>query len=155
MTRRRRNAFVLVVALQLLVPLALIAWNEVALARGTEVTLRTVPVDPIDLVRGRYVTLRYPISNLQVPDGVAPGDTVYVPLHREGDAWTGELVTAERPDGLFIRGRFSAGGLVYGIETYYADEETAQRLERSAGDLLVRVSIGSDGHARIKGVEVR
>lgn len=155
MTRRRRNAFVLVVALQLLLPLALIAWNEVGLARGTEVTLRTVPVDPIDLVRGRYVTLRYPISNLPVPEGVRPGDTVYVPLRREGDAWTGAFVTAKRPDGLFIRGRYSGGSLVYGIETYYADEATAQRLERSAGDLLVRVSIGSDGHARIKGVEVR
>jgi uncharacterized membrane-anchored protein len=154
MTRRRRNAFVLVVALQLLLPLALIAWNEVALARGTEVTLRTVPVDPIDLVRGRYVTLRYPISNLPVPEAVEPGDTVYVPLHREGDAWTGEFVTAERPDGLFIRGRYGGGSLVYGIETYYADEATAQRLERAAG-VLVRVSIGSDGHARIKGVEVR
>lgn len=155
MTRRRRNAFVLVVALQLLLPLALIGWNEVALARGTEVTLRTVPVDPIDLVRGRYVTLRYPISNLRAPDGVQPGDRVYVPLRREGDLWTGEFVTTERPDGLFIRGRYSGGSLVYGIETYYADEATARRLEGAGGDLRVRVSIGSDGHARIKGVEVR
>lgn len=155
MTPRRRNAFVFVVALQLLFPLALIAWNEVALARGTDVTLRTVPVDPIDLVRGRYVTLRYEISNLQAPTSVEPGDTVYVALHPSGEIWTGEFLTTRRPDGLSIRGRYTAAGPVYGIETYYADEATARHLERAGGELLVRVSIGSDGHARVRKVEVR
>lgn len=149
---RRTLAFWLVVAAQALVPLLLIGWNEVQLARGQDVVLRTVPVDPIDLVRGRYVALRYDISSLPAP--VAEGTTVYVPLHQEGDHWTGTFATPDRPDGgVFIRGETTRRGIVYGIETYYADEEEARELEGEAGrGLLVRVSLDGDGQARIEGL---
>jgi uncharacterized membrane-anchored protein len=151
----RRGVFWLLVALQALVPLGLIGWNEVALARGQEVVLRTVPVDPLDLFRGRYVTLRYEVSRLPLPTGVAPGDTVYVPLQRSGGRWTGDTVLrAEPDDGAFLRGRLTGGGIVYGIETYYADEDEARRLEARAGRLDVRVVLDEDGRARVSGVEV-
>jgi uncharacterized membrane-anchored protein len=153
---RRRLVFWTLVAVQALVPLGLIAWNEVALARGTEVTLRTVPVDPLDLFRGRYVTLRYEISGLPRPPGAEPGQTVYVALQREGDRWTGDRATRERPGGTFIRGTVGDGGIVYGIETYYADEDEAPRLEREAREGLdVRVVLDDDGKARIEGLAVR
>ena len=154
MSRRRRLAFWTLVALQALVPLGLIGWNEVALATGTEVTLRTVPVDPIDLFRGRYVTLRYEISRLSPPADVRPGDRVDVPLHRAGEHWTGTRALRERPDGgTFIRGTVTDGGVVYGIETYYADEDEARSLERRAGELVVHVVLGDDGRARVSGIE--
>jgi uncharacterized membrane-anchored protein len=153
---RRRLIFWALVALQALVPLALIGWNEAALARGTEVTLRTVPIDPLDLFRGRYVRLRYEISDVPAPPGAEPGDTVYVALRREGERWTGDRATRERPGGTFIRGTLADGLITYGIETYYADEDEAPRLEREAGDgLLVHVSIEPEGQARIDKVEVR
>ena len=155
MSNRRRNAFLAVVALQAILPLALIGWNEVALARGTDVVLRTEPLDPVDLFRGRYVELRYAISSLRTD---APeGTTVYVPLTKAGGVWVGNRATTERPsDGVFIRGRVGPDRIVYGIETYYADEDRAPELEREAGDgLLVHVSIEPDGQARIEGVEVR
>jgi uncharacterized membrane-anchored protein len=153
---RRRLVFWTLVAVQALVPLGLIAWNEVALARGTEVTLRTVPVDPLDLFRGRYVTLRYEISALPTPPGSKPGDTVYVALRRDGDRWVGDRATRERPAGTFIRGTVTDGSIRYGIETYYADEDEAPRLESEARDGLdVRVVLDDDGKARIEGLEVR
>ena len=37
-----------------------------ALASGTRVTLKTAPVDAVDPLRGRYVTLSYEISSLPV-----------------------------------------------------------------------------------------
>ena len=150
----RRAVFWLLVALQALVPLGLIGWNEVALARGQEVVLRTVPVDPIDLFRGRYVTLRYEVSRLPLPTGVETGDTVYVPLHRTGGRWTGETVLRTEPDERpFLRGRLTGAGIVYGIETYYADEDEARRLEARAGRLDVRVVVDEHGGARIAGIE--
>jgi uncharacterized membrane-anchored protein len=153
---RRRLVFWTLVAVQALVPLGLIAWNEVALARGTEVTLRTVPVDPLDLFRGRYVTLRYEISGLPRPPGAEPGETVYVALRRDGDRWTGDRATRERSGRTFIRGTVSDGGIVYGIETYYADEDEAPRLEREAREGLdVRVVLDDDGKARIEELAVR
>lgn len=156
MTGRRRTAFWVLVAVQALVPLGLIAWNELALASGTEVTLRTVPVDPIDLFRGRYVTLRYEVSEAEVEPGTRAGDTVYVSLREEGGRWVGGRATRGRPDGdTVIRGRFNGSTIVYGIETYYADEDEARRLEAEAGDGLdVRVVLDDDGRARISGVEV-
>ncbi len=149
---RRTAAFATVVAAMAVLPLLLIAWNEVQLARGRDVVLRTEPIDPIDLVRGRYVRLRYEISGISAP----MGETVYVPLHEEGDRWTGTFATTDRPDdGVFIRGRARRGGIVYGIETYYADEDEARRLESEAGNLHVRVSLDDDGKARIESLEVR
>jgi uncharacterized membrane-anchored protein len=156
MSNRRRYAFLAVVALQALLPLALIGWNEVALARGTDVVLRTAPVDPVDLFRGRYVELRYDISSL--PTNARMGTTVYVPLAKADGVWRGNRATTQRPaDGVFIRGRVvGPDRIVYGIETYYADEDEAPRLEREAGDgLFVHVSIEPDGQARIDKVEVR
>lgn len=158
MSARRRLAFWLVVALQALVPLGMIGWNELALATGREVTLRTVPVDPVDLFRGRYVVLRYEISRVPVGPEVQRGDTVYVPLVELGEAWAGGLASRERPSGdTFIRGavRDVAGGAAdveYGIETYFADEEEARRLE-GAGQLLVRVVLDENGRGRVSRVE--
>jgi uncharacterized membrane-anchored protein len=161
MTRRRRRAFALIVAVQALLLLALIGVNELALATGDEVTLRTVPVDPVDFFRGQYVTLRCDISGVQVPaESVHVGDVVYVPLHEEGDYWSGSFGFPEPPpDGRFIRGtvRYTdadgdSADVEYGIETYYADADEARELG-VAGPLSVTVVLGDDGRARISRVE--
>jgi uncharacterized membrane-anchored protein len=163
MSRRARIAFLVLVAAQAAFPLGIVAWNEVALARGTDVTLATAPVDPYDPFRGRYVTLRYEISTLPVSGQMDAGDTVYVPLYEQGDVWTGTRATTTRPEeGTFIRGRVTyaaeAGGTAdirYGIETYYADEDEARRLEGVSGSLAVEVDLDDDGKARIEDVDVR
>jgi uncharacterized membrane-anchored protein len=157
MSGRRRIAFWTVVGIQALALVGLVGFNELALAGGDEVTLRTVPVDPVDLFRGNYVTLRYEISTLGVEEGLQPGDAVYVPLYRSGSASTGSFGYASPPQGRFIRGtvrRMSGrrADIEYGIGTYYADESEAHRLER-AGTLLVTVRIDDAGEARISRVE--
>jgi uncharacterized membrane-anchored protein len=158
MNGRRRIAFAVVAAVQALVLLALIGFNQVALATGDKVTLRTVPVDPVDLFRGQYVALRYTISNVNVPAGAQVGDTVYVPLSEHDGYWDGSFGYAEPPlGGEFIRGviRYAGDGsadVEYGIETYYADEDEARELGE-AGTLNVTVVLGDNGHARISRVE--
>jgi uncharacterized membrane-anchored protein len=148
----RRIAFAVLVAAQLVVPLAVIGVNEVALATGTEVTLATAPLDPLDPFRGRYVELDYEISQLPAPtrDG-----TVYVELRERGDRWVAYRVHSSYPDTdrPVIRGRVEGGVVTYGIETYFADEDEAPRLEREA--LLVDVVLDDDGQARIDEVRVR
>jgi uncharacterized membrane-anchored protein len=151
MTHRRRLLFVALVAAQALLPLALIGWNEQALASGTHVTLKTAPVDPIDPFRGRYVALNYDISTL--PSGSGPSAIVYVPLRDAGGVWLGGAPTSRQPaEGAFIRGRVgSSGRIEFGIERYFTDEDEARRLER-AGPLLVDVVLDEHGAARIAGV---
>ena len=158
MTRGRRLAFWAVVAGQAVALLALIGVNELALAGGEQVALRTVPVDPVDLFRGRYVTLRYEITTVQVPDGTQPGDTVYVPLSHVGEAWQAGFALPKAPtDGTYIRGtvRSAAQGTAqveYGIKTYFTDEDDARSLEL-AGQLLVTVVLEDGGQAHISRVE--
>jgi uncharacterized membrane-anchored protein len=150
----RRIAFAVLVAAQLLIPLALIGVNEVALATGEKVTLMTEPIDPLDPFRGRYVELNYEIARL--PD-YAPAGTVYVELTRRGERWVVHDVHASHPHGdrPVIRGDLRDGFAVYGIETYYADEDEAPRLERLQSRLLVDVVLDDDGQARIDEVRVR
>ena len=151
MTRRRRLVFVALVAAQALLPLALIAWNEQALASGTRVTLKTAPVDPVDPFRGRYVTLSYEIS--AVPAGVRRERRRVRPAHRRRRPWLGGTPTSTQPDeGVFIRGRVEQSGRIeFGIERYFTDEDEARRLE-AAGPLLVDVVLDENGAARIAGV---
>lgn len=55
----------LIVALVLSLALVSMIWQRASLLEnGQEVRLRTVPVDPRDLLRGDYVVLRYDISQL-------------------------------------------------------------------------------------------
>ena len=60
-----RRALLLVAALWLAILGGMVAINEHTLRTGREIVLKTVPVDPRDLFRGDYVTLRYDISRLQ------------------------------------------------------------------------------------------
>ena len=53
-------------AAQLLIVLAIPLPRAITLATGDTVYLSTMPVDPYDLLRGRYVTLRYQIQNPSV-----------------------------------------------------------------------------------------
>lgn len=160
MSPARRLAFALVVAAQAVIPIGIIAANETALASGREITLATVPVDPLDPFRGRYVRLRYEISTLPAPPGTLPGQTVWVPLERRGDRWTGAFLVRERPaGGVAIRGTVrevfaGQAEIEYGIETYFANEDEAPRLERVQGDLLVDVVLDDEGGALIDGVRV-
>lgn len=154
MSPRRRLLFVALVASQLLLPLGMIGANELALATGTEVTLLTRPVDPLDPFRGRYVELDYEISSLG-DRPAQPGTVLWVELEPRGERWVAYAVHTTEPDTdrPVIRGVVRDGRVEYGIETYYADEDEALRLERLRGRLLVDVVL-DDGTARVEGVRV-
>ena len=159
MTRGARIAFAVVVAAMVAVPLGIIGWNEWKLASGEVVILRVEPVDPLDPFRGEYVALSYPIGRLPT-GGLEPGETVYVPLRKRGDHWSGEAATATRPDGdvTFIRGRVRrSGSIEYGIETFYVEEGQARRYEEAMFDrrLDAKVVLDDDGKARLDELVVR
>ena len=154
MSPRRKLVFLALVAAQVFVPLAMIGVNQVALATGTKVTLATTPIDPLDPFRGRYVALNYEISNLVDWRG-HPGAVVWVELVRQGDRHVVHQAHTTKPDTErpVIRGQVRNGRVEYGIETYYADEDEAPRLE--GPPLLVDVVLDDDGKARIDEVRVR
>lgn len=142
------------------------------LEEGVPITLRTVPVDPRDLMRGEYVVLNYEISRLEGALVVGPwpdseGETVvYVDLAPQADgvwhpvvasfsplpAEEGHVVLKSQP----FRYIPSSSpppyiNAEYGIERYYVPEGQGKELEKAGNDrrILVEARVMPDGTARI------
>lgn len=162
--------FATILGLQAAWVLATCAVQERSLAQGTVILLETRPVDPRDLLRGDYVTLRYKISdvplNLFSPprtEAIPPGASVYVALERRGEYF--EVVRASlepiqpRRGEVALKGRSgewwgSAAGrsvrLDYGLERYYVREGTGN----PQGKVTVQAAVPPSGQGVIKEVLV-
>ena len=133
---------------------------------GRVVTLATVPVDPYDIMRGYYMTLRYEIS--QPPSTPSwsvekRGATVYTLIEMGSDGeWRPVSVHRELPVGLsinqaVIRGRVVTswrGSMIeYGIEQYFVPEEMRSEIEQqirgAGGRIHVDVAVDSQGRSSI------
>ncbi|MDX1933485.1 MAG: GDYXXLXY domain-containing protein [Capsulimonadales bacterium] len=146
---------------QFAILLILIAGAARPLMIGQPVLLRVIPVDPRDVFRGEYVTLRYlGIHDRPVPTGTASasvgGEAVYVPLTPDPDGkhWTPGAPVWERPKiGRFLRGtRQTSGQVHYGIESYYLQSGTGRTYEEALRDRRLSAEIGltSDGQGIVK-----
>jgi len=135
---------------------------------GTEVRLKTVPVDPRSLFRGNYARLRYDISTLsrELYKGqwtLRENELLYVSLIENDEGLFEAIeITLQKPaSGLFIRGRLQnriwTGNddvrLRYGIEAFFAQKEAALALERRLRDGGVAVvMVAENGKAALKDV---
>ncbi|MEO0543950.1 MAG: GDYXXLXY domain-containing protein [Pseudomonadota bacterium] len=140
---------------------------------GQEAVLQTEPIDPRDLLRGRYVVLNYAIARPD-PDVVRqffetlPDDrfyrdeTIYVALAMGEDGFHNvSAISLKKPEeGLFLRARASFtpnlnGDLRanYGIGRFYTNEKLAPELEarmRNGETTIVVVAVDANGTAQIK-----
>ena len=147
---------------------------------GTEIVVKTVPVDPRSMFRGNYARLRYDFSSVPVAELVEQargrlrvGEIVYTELKKTatGSYEPGKTFLKKPDSGVFLRGRIqklpyyyrrrnsnnALTGTVtvkYGIEAFFAPKEEALRLERelrsSASAVLM---VDSNGKARIKEIK--
>ncbi len=137
--------------------------NEYTLVSGEKVYLKTVPVDPRDLLRGDYVILSYEISqeskvqNLIKEENLTNGDNIYFILDKnEKDLGSLNRVSLTKPDNeLFIKGKIDTtswgrNNLELGIGKYFVPENRGREIERLRGQLNVLVSIDKYGTAKIK-----
>jgi uncharacterized membrane-anchored protein len=153
----RRTLFWVFVALQALVPVAIAGVREVDVAGAEHVLLPAEPADPRDPFRGQYVAVRYRIGDL-APPRLSDGTTVYVPLYRGGETWTGTFATTTEPDrGPFIRGRVYEGRIEFGIEQLYVPEEEAHRYDQALveGRVYADVALGHHGRATLRRLVIR
>ena len=158
MTRLTTILFFTVVVAQVAGLLAFTGVREAALARGREVVLQTVPVDPRSLLQGDYAILDYEIARLpghlaDTPVGEVVGQVVYVGLREHRDVWyaNGYFVheVPSRVD-LYIRGVIDRPDhLDFGISTFFVPEGTGSTIER-ADDVKVVAVLDRNGRAVIK-----
>ena len=116
---------------------------------GEEIQLRLAPVDPTDILRGEYMTIRYEITtiNFALPsDGtLQTGDRVYVSLS-DDEVSTATGYYHAPPEGLYISGTVDDGRIIYGIERFYIPEQSGQRI--GTGTYTARIKV-KNGEARI------
>lgn len=171
-TPKTKIAFALAVLLQFALIAGMVVQHEMKVRGGTEVVLKTVPVDPRDLLVGNYVRLAYDISSSNPKRSdrqFGYGETVYVTLAPNSfGEWEGVSYSGTRPtSGVYLEGKVTSpdgtwgrwgwmpgAGIEYGIESYFTSPDDALALERSArtGALLVRVSVAEDGSGTVRGL---
>lgn len=144
------------------------------LRSGTEVLLKTAPVDPRDLLRGDYVILTYDVSTISTTSIIGPkpetGDVarLHVRLKPGADGfWTvseasfdplpvedGSVVLLSQPVTIYDWEWQNAGNLTvsYGIERFYVPEGEGRPIEdgRNEGRVSVAVRVSEDGQAQIR-----
>jgi len=174
--------FALALLLQVMIIGSLVLTHYTTTVTGRPVVLKLAPVDPRDPLRGDYLTFRYDISRLRSDLFLDPstgsastptkGETVFVPLMREGTYWVAVPGVSSRlpgpggdaasgyypPDAVFIKGAVteivgSEVHVTYGIEEYFVPEGKAASFPpNKQGSALVVV--GKDGKPLIKQVFV-
>lgn len=164
-----------IVLAQVLWVVATATTQEIAFERGQRVLLATKPVDPRDMLRGDYLTLRFDISD--VPRDKVRGDIpaesvgkkIYVALAPAGKyhqiefasfaaipATTGRVIMRGTIDDRFAWTRNQQGGngaakplqVMYGLERYYVPEGTGNPL----GELTAEVSVSAGGEPLLREV---
>lgn len=156
---------------------ALLAWviadRALLLSNGKEVRLAVVPVDPRDLLRGDYVTLAYPMSQLKTDqiegdDDFSYGEPIYVSLSESADGWQATAIHRDPPsDGVFLRGTVRDAyasedckvatpcrevRVDYNLERFFVPEGKGRALETLRNDqrVSVDVAVADDGRAALK-----
>ncbi len=139
-SRLRLGCYALVAAAQLGVPAWMIIRREETLRTGEVFKFRTLPVDPYDAFRGRYVSLRIEQNALPIPSGAQwkNGQEVFALIETDTNGFSrlGEL-RATRPDGrpyLTVRVNQIAGPTAYvrvPLDRYYMEESLAPAAEKA------------------------
>ena len=152
-----RNRVVAGLTLAMLLQIAMLGWilgsAMMPLWTGTEIHVKTVPVDPRSLFRGNYARLAYEFSTLPKDaldtEPLRENEPVYVSLQQDNDrlfAFAG-VSTTKPKDGIFLRGRIEgkrSTRVRYGIEAWFAPKEKALQLERDLRNGGVAVLMVTD-----------
>ena len=119
------------IAFQLVVLVGMVVNAAMPLWTGTEIRVRTVPVDPRSIFRGNYARLGYefgvlPADALNGEEDLRVGEVVYVRLEAREDGLHGFAGASldEPGEGVFLRGRLASDHppyrVRYGIEAFFS-----------------------------------
>jgi uncharacterized membrane-anchored protein len=161
---KRTKQLLLACAVPVLILLSMCFNPLYTLINGEEITLQTLPVDPSDLFRGDYVTLRYEAE--EVPKQLVDekvltqsqggwGDlVVYVTLKKKNGIDSPVMVTLEKPKkGVFLKGKLNyieknmdgneVAFIQYSMDKYFVEDNTGTKWENAStkGEILAKVKV--------------
>lgn len=151
--------YIVVFLIQVLILISMTIQPIMTNILGTEITIKTDPLDPRDVFRGDYVRLNYEISsiplNLLDEDilkltnineqygefGDLFGKDLYVALKEDNGFYTVDKVTLEKPkDGIYLIGKYA-----YSIWNETKEENVkAIRVEYTLDNYFVPENTGKD-----------
>ena len=169
----KTKLFIFVLALQSLWIVGTVGVQEFTLGTGTSVMLETQPVDPRDLIRGDYISLRYKINSVPMSafqpalsTNPLPGTAVFVQLERKNEFHVVKAASLKAMKGdqehPVLRGKIGTQwfvalpstnavvNVIYGLEQFYVHEGTGN----PHGRLTAEVAVRSSGSAVLKQVYV-
>jgi len=118
---------------QLAVPGSLIWKREHTLRQGSVWKFRTAPVDPVDVFRGRYVSLHFEAETQEIspPANASSGAPVFVTLkaNTEGFAEVDQVSTTKPAGDDFIEAELSGTTISLPFDKYWVNERDAPAAE--------------------------
>lgn len=159
----KKQAFI-IIFLWLILISGLVLTQEFTLLTGKEILLKTIPVDPRDILRGDYVILNYEIA--QIPkETFAYNSTIYMSLGTDdNNVGYVENISYNKPsNNLYLKGKVAECNTIvpilksgrcvnFGIESYFVKEGAGKILENDLRNgALVKVVIDKNGNAKVKG----
>ena len=178
--KSRRNKFILALIVPLFILVGLLYKPILAYVFGETITVKTVPVDPRDLLYGDYVNLQLDINTVEKEklskelretfssekqeNGISSNTrimTVYSILEKDGGTYTVQSVSLQKPkSGLYLKGKIDIWYtdfnmyeyyIDYGLNRFYVEENTGKELENlSAKGELALVLKVAEGYALIE-----
>ncbi len=168
LTSKRKSLIVLVIA-QIVFLLGITFTHYATSWYGQEITLKTVPIDPRDMLYGDYAILQYEISTLPVSKWMDPppssqqavperGDVIYVvltPNAEQNELYDAQEFYSHKPslqdNEILLKAKVddmwddTSVRVIYGIEKYYIPENTGKELEEQArqGSYIAHVKVSS------------
>jgi uncharacterized membrane-anchored protein len=127
------------ILLQIATPLSMIVKRESVLKNGMPFRFKTVPVDPYDAFRGRYVALRVEASKVIKPQGVnlKYGQKIYalIAVDEQGFAKISQITTRKPQGATYLPAKvlyFSKDEVTIDlpIDRYYMEEKAAPLAEK-------------------------
>lgn len=158
----------------LLIQVGLIAFvpaqDAYTYATGRLITLKTLPVDPYDPLRGYSQTLGYEIGNINQLRQLPGGDrfdrgiqgAFYIVLQQPKAnttppaPWQAVRLTSDRPTDLdptqiALQGRYHQGQITYGIERFYMPEDQRNQINADfmnvRGQTVMQAKVDDRGNA--------
>jgi len=128
----------LMLAAQLIIPGSMIVQNEAVLRAGNPYKFKTAPVDPYDVMRGRYVALGVAVDEVAIDSSkdIKRGQIVYAILEQDDTGFAKfKDVALKRPrDGDYIEAKAGWTGngklnLELPFDRYYMNEYKAPKAE--------------------------
>jgi len=173
----RSKQLLLACLVPVLILLSMCVTPVYTLFNGKEIILQTMPVDPSDLFRGDYVTLRYEAE--EVPKRLVEKDVVekrqdgwgelevYVLLEEKSGIYIPAKVTLEEPDkGIYLKGKLNyidknnegqeIASIGYSLDKYYLEDNTGKDWEKAStqGKILAKIKV-NNGYGILTNIEMQ